>query len=102
MATLSAQSQAASLFEKAQSGINMLASIDSQIGDLLSQRKEVQADLTQVQSAINNEFGRLMRESDELPAKVLAEISGTSRPSTSNGDEHPEAATRSISEATLR
>lgn len=84
------QSYAAALFEKAQDGIQMLARIDAQIGSLLNDRKTVQEDLTQVQAAINDEFGRLMRESDQLPAKVLAEISGTAG---SNG-EAPEAATR--------
>jgi hypothetical protein len=90
MATTQAQSYAAGLFEKAQGGIAMLASIDAQIGELLSQRRDVQADLSQVQSLINDEFGRLMRESDELPVKVLAEISGNAR--GDNG--HPEAVTR--------
>jgi hypothetical protein len=71
-----AQAYAAALFEKAQGGIRALAQIDSQIGDLLAQRRAVQHDLTGVQTQINDEFSRLMRESDELPAKVLAEISG--------------------------
>lgn len=92
MATTQAQSYAAALFAKAQEGIQMLARIDSEIGSLLNDRRTVQEDLTQVQSAINEEFGRLMRESDELPTKVLAEISGTAQ-QNKNAD-HPEAATR--------
>ena len=91
MATQS-QSYAAELFEKAQDGIQMLARIDAEISTLLNDRRSVQENLAQVQSAINDEFGRLMRESDQLPAKVLAEISGASA-RESNGD-HPEAATR--------
>jgi hypothetical protein len=93
MADSQAQAYAAALFQKAQGGIGTLAQIDSQINDLLSQRRAVQHDLTGVQQQINEEFARLMRESDELPAKILAEISGSSR---SNGDreEAPEAARR--------
>ncbi|HVT90258.1 MAG TPA: hypothetical protein VHD56_15510 [Tepidisphaeraceae bacterium] len=73
-----AQAYAATLFEKAQGGIGTLAQIDSQINELLSQRRAVQNDLTAVQAQINEEFNRLMRESDELPARVLSEISGNS------------------------
>jgi hypothetical protein len=92
MADSRAQAYAAGLFEKAQAAIGTLASIDSQINQLLTQRRDVQNGLTAVQSKINEEFGRLMRESDELPAKILSEISGSaardSEPSA------PEAAKR--------
>jgi hypothetical protein len=71
-----APSHAATLFEKAQGCIGTMQQIDSQISQLLHQRKGVQTELASVQEHINQEFGRLMRESDELPAKVLAEISG--------------------------
>lgn len=71
-----APSHAATLFEKAQGCIGTMQQIDSQIAQLLNQRKGVQTELASVQEHINHEFGRLMRESDELPARVLAEISG--------------------------
>lgn len=71
-----APSHAATLFEKAQGCIGTMQQIDSQIAQLLSQRRGVQTELASVQEHINQEFSRLMRESDELPAKVLAEISG--------------------------
>jgi hypothetical protein len=93
MADSQAQTHAANLFQKAQGGISMLAQIDSQIADLLSQRRAVQNDLTSVQNLINNEFSRLMRESDELPAKILAEISGTTR-QDEDEEKAPEAAPR--------
>jgi hypothetical protein len=72
----SAPSHAATLFEKAQGCIGTMQQIDAQVAQLLHQRKGVQTELAGVQELINQEFGRLMRESDELPAKVLAEISG--------------------------
>lgn len=73
----SAPSHAATLFEKAQSDISMMQQIDQQIAGLLAQRRGVQNDLANVQSQINSEFNRLMRESDELPSRILAEISGS-------------------------
>src|ERR1700733_11545139 len=93
MADTQAQAYAAALFQKAQGGIATLSGIDSQINDLLSQRRAVQNDLTGVQQQINQEFAPLMREPDELPAKILAEISGSGR---QNGDteEAPEAKRR--------
>jgi hypothetical protein len=93
MADSQAQAYAAALFQKAQGGIGTLAQIDSQINDLLSQRRAVQNDLTGVQQQINQEFSRLMRESDELPAKILAEISGN--PRANSEEEAPEAKRRS-------
>jgi len=94
MADTQAQAYAAALFQKAQGGIGMLASIDSQINELLSQRRNVQHDLSGVQSQINEEFSRLMRESDELPAKILAEISGQGRSNGDANEKAPEAARR--------
>jgi hypothetical protein len=89
-----AQAYAAALFQKAQGGIATLAQIDSQINDLLSQRRAVQNDLTGVQQQINQEFARLMRESDELPAKILADISGNSRHAEEEEEKAPEAKRR--------
>jgi hypothetical protein len=78
MAAAQSQEYVTELFDKAQSEMKTLADIDAQIGELLRQRRGVQAELLQAQTKINEEFGRLMRESDELPAKVLAEICGSS------------------------
>jgi predicted nucleic acid-binding Zn-ribbon protein len=69
--------QAAGLFQKAHGKIVLLQRLDSQVASLLTQRRSVQDELNNVQSEINEEFDRLMHQSDELPAKILAEISGT-------------------------
>lgn len=93
----SAPSHAATLFEKAQGCIGTMQQIDSQIATLLQQRKGVQTELAGVQESINLEFSRLMRESDELPAKVLAEISGGVAP---RHEPAPEARSRKSVAAT--
>jgi hypothetical protein len=82
---------AASLFQKAHGKIVTLQRLDIQIGSLLSQRRRVQEELTAVQDEINGEFERLRHESDELPAKILAEISGTNHRGERDSDLTPEA-----------
>jgi hypothetical protein len=46
---------------------------------LLEQRKRLQDDLASVQGSINEEFDRLMRQADEAPNRILAEIADSSR-----------------------
>jgi hypothetical protein len=72
-------SQAASLFQKAHGKIVMLQRLDAQLGSLLEQRKRLQDDLSSVQAQINEEFDRLMRQADEAPNRILAEIADTGR-----------------------
>src|SRR5438067_7557703 len=72
-------SQAASLFQKAHGKIVMLQRLDAQLGSLLEQRKRLQDDLASVQGQINEEFDRLMRQADEAPNRILAEISDSTR-----------------------
>ena len=79
MAATQSQEYVTELFDKAQTEMKSMADIDAQIAELLKQRRGVQAELLQAQTKINEEFGRLMRESDELPARVLAEICGSPR-----------------------
>ena len=97
MAAAQSQEYVTELFEKAQAEMKTMADIDAQIGELLKQRRGVQGELLQAQTRINEEFGRLMRESDELPAKVLAEICGAParEPEASAPSLAPESNTRS-------
>lgn len=67
-------SQAATLFQKAHGKIVMLQRLDAQLASLLEQRKRLQDDLASVRGSINDEFDRLMRQSDEAPNRILAEI----------------------------
>ena len=76
MSDVQAPTQAAGLFQKAHGKIVMLQRLDAQIASMLNQRRRVQEELNNVQSEINGEFDRLMHQSDELPAKILADISG--------------------------
>jgi len=72
-------SQAASLFQKAHGKIVMLQRLDAQLGSLLEQRKRLQDDLASVQGQINEEFDRLMRQADEAPNRILAELTDANR-----------------------
>ena len=72
-------SQAAGLFQKAHGKIVMLQRLDAQLASLLEQRKRLQDDLASVQASINEEFDRLMRQADEAPNRILAEIADSSR-----------------------
>lgn len=65
--------QAAGLFQKAHGKIVMLQRLDAQLAELLTQRKNVQAELNAMQSQINNEFFRLVNDSQELPGRILNE-----------------------------
>ena len=75
MTETSTQAAAAGLFQKAHGKIVMLQRLDAQLASLLTQRRRVQEELNDVHAEINGEFNRLMHESDELPARMLAEIS---------------------------
>ena len=70
-------SQAAGLFQKAHAKIVMLQRLDAQLASLLEQRKHLQDDLAGVQASINEEFDRLMRQGDESPDRILADIADT-------------------------
>jgi hypothetical protein len=78
---------AASLFQKAHGRIVMLQRIDTQIASLLTQRRKVHEELGDTRAEIAQELDRVMHESDEMPAAVLGEISGTrERNGNGNGD----------------
>src|SRR5438128_12668516 len=69
-----ANSPAVGLFQKAHGKMVMLQRLDAQLGSLLEQRRKIQDELSAVQSQINDEFDRVMRQAEETPARILSEI----------------------------
>lgn len=69
---------AATLFQKAHGKMVMLQRLDAQLAGLLEQRRKVQDELTGLQAQINEEFERIMRQADEAPARLLAEMAESS------------------------
>src|SRR5215207_5797122 len=67
-------SPAVGLFQKAHGKMVMLQRLDVQLSGLLEQRRRIQEELTSVQSQINDEFDRVMRQAEEAPARILSEI----------------------------
>jgi hypothetical protein len=55
----------------------MLQRLDAQLTSLLEQRRKIQDELSSVQSQINDEFDRVMRQAEETPARILSEIADT-------------------------
>ena len=75
-------SPAVGLFQKAHGKMVMLQRLDAQLSSLLEQRRKIQDELSSVQSQINDEFDRVMRQAEETPARILSEIaeSANTRP----------------------
>jgi hypothetical protein len=78
-------SPAVGLFQKAHGKMVMLQRLDAQLASLLEQRRKIQDELASVQGQINDEFDRVMRQAEEMPARILSEIADTSR----NGPARP-------------
>ena len=81
-------SPAVSLFQKAHSRMTSLQRLDEQLIGLLDQRRKIQDELRTIQSLINEEFERVMKQAGDLPAKVLTQIadgSGGSKDTNGNG-----------------
>ena len=72
-------SPAVGLFQKAHGKMVMLQRLDAQLSALLEQRRRIQEELTSIQSHINDEFDRVMRQADEAPARMLSEIADAVR-----------------------
>src|SRR3954470_10206248 len=72
-------SPAVGLFQKAHGKMVMLQRLDAQLGSLLEQRRKIQDELSAVQSQINDEFDRVMRQAEETPARILTEIADSAR-----------------------
>jgi hypothetical protein len=95
--TASNNSPAVGLFQKAHGKMVMLQRLDAQLSSLLEQRRKIQEELISTQTAINDEFDRVMRQAEEAPARILSEIAdsvrggGTARP-TNRLAEHSEPA----------
>jgi|SRR5687767_1007699 hypothetical protein len=84
-------SPAVALFQRVHGKMVMLQRLDAQLAGLIEQRRKVQQEIGALQSQINDEIDRQLRQADELPAKILGEIADTAR----NG-EPAAAATPSI------
>ena len=68
------------LFQRAHAKMVTLQRVDEQLAGLLDQRRKLQEELRGVQSLINEEFERVMRAADEVPARMLAQYSEQARP----------------------
>ena len=77
--TTEATSPAVALFQKVHGKMVMLQRLDAQLAGLIEQRRKVQAEIQQLQGQINEEIDRQLRQADELPARILAEISEAAR-----------------------
>jgi hypothetical protein len=73
MSEQQAPSYAAELFQKAHGRIVMLQRIESQINNLIQQRRKVQSELNEAQTEINDELSRIMNAADELPSTAIGE-----------------------------
>src|SRR3954468_17010814 len=67
-------SPAVSLFQKAHSRMTSLQRLDEQLTGLLEQRRKIQDELRTIQSLINEEFERVMKQAGDMPNKVLSQI----------------------------
>jgi hypothetical protein len=77
--TTEATSPAVALFQRVHGKMVMLQRLDAQLGTLIEQRRKVQAEISGLQSQINEEIDRQLRQADELPARILGEIADTGR-----------------------
>jgi hypothetical protein len=67
-------SPSAALFQKAHTKMVTLARVDEQLSGLLEQRRKLADELKSVQTQINDEFERVMREAQAAPARMLAQF----------------------------
>ena len=67
-------SPAVALFQEVHGKMVVLQRLDTQLAALIDQRHKVQLEITALQNQINGEIGKQLRESDELPTRILAEI----------------------------
>ena len=72
----SGPSPSAALFQKAHAKMVTLSRVDEQLAGLLEQRRKLADELKSVQSQINEEFDRVMREAQAAPARMLAQFGG--------------------------
>lgn len=62
------------LFQKAHQRMLGLQRLDEQIAAIFAQRRKLQEELKDIQSQINEEFDRVIRQADQAPRKLLAEV----------------------------
>ena len=65
-------SPTAALFQKAHAKLVTLGRIDEQLNSMLDQRRKLQDELREVQSHINDEFDRVIRDAQDAPAPAAA------------------------------
>lgn len=63
------------LFQKAHAKMVTLQRVEDQLHTLLEQRKRLQDELRAVQAQINEEFERVVQDTDTASAQVMTEIS---------------------------
>ena len=63
---------ATALFQKAYARMVALTRLDEQFSTLLKRRQELQEELRSSQAQINEEFERMMKQAEKVPAKLLA------------------------------
>jgi hypothetical protein len=74
LASDDATTSPAYLFQQAHGKMTLLQRLDAQLTALLEQRRLIQDELTAAQAQINDEFDRIMRQAEEAPARLLAEL----------------------------
>jgi len=79
-------SPAVSLFQKAHSRMTSLQRLDEQLASLLDQRKKIQEELRTIQSLINEEFDRVMKQAGEMPNRVLSMIADGAKDGNGHGN----------------
>lgn len=77
--TTEATSPAVALFQRVHGKMVMLQRLDAQLAGLIEQRRKVQSEIQGLQLQINEEIDRQLRQAEELPARILAEISDSAR-----------------------
>jgi predicted transcriptional regulator len=68
----SSSSPTAALFQKAHAKLVTLGRIDEQLNSILDQRRKLQDELREVQSHINDEFDRVIRDAQESTVPAAA------------------------------
>jgi chaperonin cofactor prefoldin len=83
-------SPTAALFQKAHAKLVTLQRIDEQLTSLLDQRKKLQDELREVQTQINEEFDRVIKDVQETQPRLVAQVgdqvSTKSRRGSTNGE----------------
>ena len=97
-ANVAANSASVVLFQKAHAKMVTLQRVDEQVQSLLDQRRKLQEELRGVQALINDEFDRVMHETQDGPARLNGAFDGNGR-SKRNGSPKNETIRLEVAEA---